>query len=243
MDGTYEASLAASYDAMFLEAFQLDTAGAAAFIRSLGENGPVLELGVGTGRVAIPLAEWGTEVYGIDTSEPMLAVLRRKSGSSGVHARVGDMASFDLGRSFPVIYAVWNTFFSLLTPEAMQSSFESVSRSLEPTGSFVMQCFVPDPDRMDRDTRIAIESSGPKDLEVNAATHDRETQRADNVHVQVKDGEVTIVPVKIRYAFVEELDLMAEKAGLQLAERISDWDRTPFPGPSGNHISVWQKPS
>ena len=242
VDGTYEASLAAAYDQMFLDAFALDTAGASAFLRSLAEDRPALELGVGTGRVAIPLAEWGTEVYGIDTSEPMLEILRSKAGGALVHTSVGDMADFDLGRTFPVIYAVWNTFFSLLTPEAMASSFASVARNLEPGGVFVMQCFVPDLDQMDRDRRLNIESIGPKDLTVDAATHDRAAQRVDNIHVRVTDGEVTIMPVKIRYAFVEELDAMAEAAGLELEERISDWDRTPFPGPKANHISVWQKP-
>ncbi|MEX0991039.1 MAG: class I SAM-dependent methyltransferase [Actinomycetota bacterium] len=242
-DGTYEAGLAAAYDDMFLDAFRLDTAGAVAFLRSLAEDRPLLELGVGTGRVAIPLADWGNDVVGIDTSEPMLEILRSKPGSGKVHAGIGDMADFDLGRTFPVIYAVWNTFFSLLTPEAQASCFACVAKHLEPGGAFVMQCFVPDADQFDRDQRLDVESSGPDDLVVDASTHDRETQRVDNVHIQVSGGRVAIAAVKIRYAFVEELDTMAEAAGLTLAERVSDWDRTPFPGPKGNHISVWQKPA
>ncbi len=243
VDGTYEASLAAAYDGMFLDAFQLDTAGAVAFLRSLAEDGPLLELGVGTGRVAIPLADWGNEVHGIDTSEPMLEILRAKPGSGKVHAGIGDMADFDVGHTFPVIYAVWNTFFSLLTPQAQASCFACVAKHLGPGGAFVMQCFVPDPDQLDHDQRLEIESSGSTELVVDAASHDREAQRVDNVHIQVSGGRVIIQPVKIRYAFVEELDAMADAAGLTLAERISDWDRTPFPGPKGNHISVWKRPA
>lgn len=238
-DGTYEADLAAVYDDMFLAAFTPDTAGATAFLRSLAEDSSALELGVGTGRVAIPLAEWGTEVHGFDTSEPMLDILRGKPSGERVHLTTGDMADFALGRTFPVIYAVWNTFFSLLTPEAQASCFASVARHLEPGGAFVMQCFVPDPDQIDQDQRLEIESTGPRDLTVNAATHDRAAQRVDNITARVKDGEVTIQPVKIRYAFPEELDAMASEAGLTLRERWSDWDRTPFPGDKPQHISVW----
>ena len=238
--GSYEEHLAESYDDMFLQTFAMDTAGAVAFMRSAAGDGPVLELGIGTGRVAIPLHESGTTVHGIDSSEHMVKILRAKPGGAELPVTIADMASFDLNMRFPVIYAVFNTFFSLLTQDAQVSCFQRVADHLEPGGVFVMQAFVPDAGRFDlRNQGVSIESTSPQHLEVDAATHDPVAQRVDNVHVVVQDGTVQLFPVKIRYAYVSELDLMARMAGLELRERMSDWDRSAFPGPNGIHISVW----
>lgn len=244
VDGSYGEHLAEAYDGMFLAAFVQDTAGAVGFLGELAGGGPALELGVGTGRVALPLAEAGVEVEGIDSSEHMLRILRAKPGGDALPAISGDMAHFELGRRFRLIYAVFNTFFSLLTQDEQVACFECVARHLEPDGAFVMQAFVPDPARFDlRNQRISVESDGPEHLEVDAATHDPVEQRVDNLHVLVDAGKVTLYPVKIRYTYVSELDLMARIAGLRLRERWADWDRSPFPSAKGNHISVWERPA
>lgn len=244
VDGSYGEHLAGAYDGMFLAAFQQDTGGAVRFLAELADGGPALELGVGTGRVALPLAASGIPVHGIDSSEHMLAILRGKPGGEALPIVEGTMADFDMGRTFPLIYAVFNTFFSLLGQDEQVACFECVARHLAPGGAFVMQAFVPDPARFDvRDQRISVESTGPEHLEVDAATHDPVTQRVENLHVLVDAGKITLYPVKIRYAYVSELDLMARIAGLRLRERWADWDRSPFPSPRGNHISVWERPA
>lgn len=240
--GTYEEHLAEAYDGMFLAAFQQDTAAAVEFLASLAGEGPALELGVGTGRVALPLANAGIEVHGIDSSEHMLRILRGKPGGDALSVVNGTMGDFDLGRRFPLIYAVFNTFFSLLTQDEQVACFECVARHLQPGGTFLMQAFVPDPVRFDlRNQRIAVESTGADHLQVDATTHDPVDQRVDNLHVLVDGGKVTLYPVKIRYTHVSELDLMARIAGLILRERWADWDRSTFPSSKGNHISVWEQ--
>jgi len=243
--GTYEEHLAETYDEMFLAAFQQDTAGAVAFLGKLAGDGPALELGVGTGRVALPLAATGVTVRGIDTSEHMLQILRVKPGGEELPVELGDMAAFDMGtQRFPLIYAVFNTFFSLLTQDEQVACFERVARHLEPGGAFVMQAFVPDPARFDpRAQRISLESTDEEHLKVNAVTYDPVQQRVDNLHVLVEGGKVKLYPVKIRYAYVSELDLLARFTGLRLRERWADWDRSLFESISGNHISVWELPA
>ena len=242
VDGTYGQHLAEAYDGMFLAAFQQDTAAAVGFLADLAGGGPALELGVGTGRVALPLADTGVEVRGIDSSEHMLRILRGKPGGDALQVVHGTMSDFDLDSRFPLIYAVFNTFFSLLTQDEQVACFECVARHLEPGGTFVMQAFVPDPARFDlRGQRISVESTSSEHLEVDAATHDPVEQRVDNLHVLVDAGKVTLYPVKIRYTYVSELDLMARLVGLRLRERWADWDRSAFPSPKGNHISVWER--
>lgn len=240
--GSYEQHLAEAYDGMFLAAFQQDTAGAVAFLEDLAGKGPALELGIGTGRVALALADTGVEVHGIDSSEHMLRILSGKPGGGALSVVQGTMADFALEERFPLIYAVFNTFFSLLTQDEQVACFECVARHLEPGGTFVMQAFVPDPASFERThQRISVESTSAEDLQVDATTHDPVEQRVDNLHVLVHEGKVTLFPVKIRYTHVSELDLMARIAGLRLRERWADWDRSEFPSAKGNHISVWER--
>lgn len=240
--GTYGERVAAMYDDMFLAAFTIDTTMAVSFLREFAGDGPALELGVGTGRVALPLAEYGVEVLGIDSSEPMLQILGSKPGGPDLPVTLGDMARFDFDRQFPLIYVVFNTFFSLLTQDEQVVCFESVAAHLAPGGVFVMQAFVPDlggPDLAHQ--RVSVESIGTDQLTVDATTHDPVEQRTENLHVVVQNGKVELYPVKIRYAYVSELDLMARIAGLTLRERWSDWDRTPFPSAKMSHVSVWER--
>jgi SAM-dependent methyltransferase len=145
----------------YLGSFADDTAGAVSFLKELAGDGPALELGIGTGRVALPLAEAGTEVHGIDASEAMLAKLKAKPGSDRISVRVGSFADFSLETRFRLVYVVFNTFFGLLTQDDQVSSFQAVARHLDNDGVFAMQAFVPDVTRFDaHNQRVAAESVG-----------------------------------------------------------------------------------
>jgi len=239
-DATYGERIADIYDERYLRAFESDTAAAATFLHQIAGAGPALELGIGTGRVALPLRERGVEVQGIDASEAMVARLREKPGGSNIPVMIGSFATFSLPTRYPLIYVVFNTFFGLLTQDEQVSSFESVARHLTPDGVFVMQAFVPDLTRFDaHNQRVAADSVGVDEVSLETSSHDPFTQRTDTQHVVIRDGSVRLYPVRIRYAFVSELDLMARIAGLRLQERWSDWDRTPYPSRAWQHVSVW----
>ena len=218
-----------------------DEAAAARFLQELAGDGPALELGIGTGRVALPLMEAGVEVHGIDTSEAMVERLRAKPGGDAARVTMGSFDDFSFDARFSLVYVVVNTFFALLTQEEQISCFAASARHLKQDGVFVMQAFVPDVRRFDaRDQLVAANWVGVNEIDLETATHDPVAQRTDSQHVVIRDGGVRIYPVRIRYAYVSELDLMARLAGLRLRERWSDWDRSPFPSSGGGHISVWE---
>ncbi|MGZ4132253.1 MAG: class I SAM-dependent DNA methyltransferase [Actinomycetota bacterium] len=241
---TYGDRIAEIYDQRYLERFEGDTAGAVVFLRPLAGDGPALELGIGTGRVAVPLAAEGVEVRGIDSSEAMVAKLHAKPGGARIDVTIGSFADFSVDERFPLIYVVFNTFFGLLTQDEQVSCFEAVARHLTPDGVFVMQAFVPDLSRYDsRHQRVGAVAVGPDEVNLETTINDPFEQRTDSQHVVIRDGSVRLYPVRIRYAYVSELDLMARIAGLRLRERWADWDRSPFPGGNWQHISVWDQAS
>jgi SAM-dependent methyltransferase len=242
-DATYGDRIAEIYDERYVGAFANDTDNAVSFLRELAGNGPALELGIGTGRIALPLAEAGVVVHGIDASEAMLAALKAKPGGQGVPVTVGSFADFSLQTRFRLVYVVFNTFFGLLTQDEQVSCFEATARHLMPGGVFAMQAFVPDVTRFDdHNQRVAAESVGIDEVALETSTHDPFAQRTDSAYVVIRDGTVRMYPVRIRYAYVSELDLMARLAGLRLQERWAGWDREPYPSRSWNHVSVWQLP-
>jgi hypothetical protein len=239
---TYGDRTADVYDERYEELFAEDTARAAAFLEELAGGGPALELGVGTGRIAIPLSEAGVDVHGIDASEAMLAVMRAKPGGERVPTTLGTFADFSLPPSFGLIYVVFSSFFVLLTQEEQLSCFRAVSRHLSEDGVFVMQAFVPDPSRFDRDgQRVSVEWLTVDELSLEASTHDPFAQRTESQQVVIRDGSVRMHPVRIRYAYPSELDLMARLAGLRLRERWAGWDRQPYPSGNWMHVSVWER--
>jgi SAM-dependent methyltransferase len=239
---TYGDRIADVYDARYAESFAEDTGQAIAFLKELASGRHVLELGVGTGRVAIPLAESGLEVHGIDASEAMLDKMRAKPGGDRVRTTVGSFADFSLPTKFGVIYVVFDTFFGLLTQEEQVSCFRAVARHLEEDGVFVMQAFVPDVTRFDvHNQRVSVESVGVDEVTIEASTHDPFAQRTDSAYVAIREGHVQTYPVRIRYAYPSELDLMARLAGLTLRERWANWDRQVYPSHSWTHISSWER--
>lgn len=237
-EATYGDRIAEVYD----ERAPKDASAAAAFLKALAAKGPALELGIGTGRVALPLREAGLEVHGIDASQAMVDQLRTKPGGDRVPVHIGSFAEFTLDARFPLVYVVFNTFFGLLTQEEQVSCFASTARHLTPGGAFVMQAFVPDVRRFDlSEQRVSANWVGVDEIDLETSTHDPVAQRTNSQHVVIRAGSVDQYPVRIRYAYVSELDLMARLAGLRLRERWSDWDRSAFPSPKGTHISVWER--
>jgi SAM-dependent methyltransferase len=241
-DATYGDRIAEIYDERYLGSFAEDTDSAVSFLKELAGAGPALELGIGTGRVALPLAEAGVEVHGIDASEAMLAKLKAKPGSDRIPVTVGSFADFSLQTRFKLIYVVFNTFFGLLTQDEQVSGFEAVARHLTPDGVFVMQAFVPDVTRFDtHNQRVATESVGIDEVTLETSSHDPFAQRTDSAYITIRDSSIRMYPVRIRYAYVSELDLMARLATLRLRERWADWNRQPYPSRGWTHVSVWEQ--
>ncbi len=242
MDGydeaTYGEGIAGFYDVMYGDAIpeQID------LLSDLSGGGPVLELGIGTGRVALPLHERGIAVHGIDASEAMVGRLRQKPGGTGIRVRIGDFGRFELEERFSMIYVVFNTFFALLTQADQLAGFESVGRHLQPGGLFVVEAFVPDLARFDRGQRTAVGDISLDQVLLEVARHRLTEQRVDAQHIFIRSGRPPeIVPVSLRYAWPSELDLMAKLAGLSLRDRWGGWDRRPFTDDSTQHVSVWER--
>jgi SAM-dependent methyltransferase len=199
---------------------------------------PVLELGVGTGRIALPLAERGLRVDGIDASERMVAQLRAKPGGADLAVTVGDFADLPApGGPYGLVYVVFNTFFVLLTQEEQVRCFAGVAASLVPGGTFVMEAFVPDMTLYDRgQQRVRVDGFASDATRISATRHDRAGQRFSSRHLVLSADGVQTYPVELRYAWPSELDLMARLAGM---EPVGRWVRSPrvrshwSPRPSG----------
>jgi SAM-dependent methyltransferase len=243
-DATYGDRWAEIYDSWDLPpGFEVE-AGLIPFLRDVAGDGAALELGIGTGRVALPLAQAGVEVHGLDVSEGMVAKLRAKPGGD-LPVTMTSMADFDLGRSFRLIYVVFNGIWSLRTAYGQASCFRAVARHLEPHGAFVIEAFVPDQGRYDRGQRVAARRVEPNLVVLEASLVDADDdQRVSSSMVFLRPGQpVELFPIGIRYTLVEELDTWAADAGLELAERWASWQREPFTSGSAKHVSVWRRPA
>jgi SAM-dependent methyltransferase len=210
-----------------------------------GGDRPVLELGVGTGRIALPLAERGLRVDGIDASERMVAQLRAKPGGADLAVTVGDFAGLPApGGPYGLVYVVFNTFFVLLTQEEQVRCFAGVAASLVPGGAFVMEAFVPDLTLYDRgQQRVRVDGFAPDATRISATLHDRAGQRFSSRHLVLSADGVQTYPVELRYAWPSELDLMARLAGMEPAGRWEGWSGLPFTSASPSHVCVWRTPA
>ncbi len=219
----------------------LDPGPAVDFLAGLAGGGRVLELAIGTGRVALPLAGRGVHVEGIDASEAMVARLRAKPGGESISVTIGDMAEVAVSGPFRLVYLVFNTLFGLLSQARQAECFGNVGRVLDPGGMFVIECFVPDLARFDRGQRVQTMAVTEDSAIFELSRHDAVQQRV-TTQIVTLDGEgMHLRPVAIRYSWPGELDLMAGQAGLRLAERYGGWDRRPFDSASGGHVSVYQR--
>jgi SAM-dependent methyltransferase len=214
---------------------------AVATLAELAGQGPALELGIGTGRLALPLVQRGVSVSGIDASPAMVEKLRAKPGGATIPVTVGDFGSVRLDEQFTLIFVAFNTFFVLLTAEDQVQCFRNVGTMLRPGGVFLIEAFVPDLGRFDRGQRLAVSRIEPDAVWLEAARHDAASQVVDSHWVRLSNSGVRLFPIRIRYAWPSELDLMAEMAGLRLRDRWSGWGRQPFSSGSGAHISVYER--
>lgn len=228
------------YDAVYEGGAQFDTEGAVARLTELAVGGPVLELGVGTGRLALPLAAAGLEVVGVDASSQMLAALAAKPGGGSIEAVQADFGALDLRRRFPLVVLAIGTIFALPDQDAQVDCFASVARHLEPGGCFVVEAWVPDlsPFWRGRDARPLLIAEDRVLFEL--AEIDPVEQRMRTTRVHASDDGVRLLPANHRYAWPSELDLMARLAGLALEERSADWRRTPFSAHAPGHVSVYR---
>lgn len=210
-------------------------------LAELAHQGPALELGIGTGRLALPLAQRGVSVRGIDASPAMVERLQAKPGGAGIPVALGDFSSVTLEETFELIYVAFNTFFVLLTPEDQLRCFRNVASMLRPTGSFLIEAFVPDLGRFDRGQRLAVSRIEPRAVWLEAACHDAPNQIVDAQLVRLSAEGVRLFPIRIRYVWPSELDLMARAAGLRLRHRWAGWSKQPFSAASGAHVSVYER--
>jgi SAM-dependent methyltransferase len=249
MDGydaaTYGDRFADVYDDWYGDVTDVDrcTARLAALVEDVG-GGPVLELGVGSGRLAIPLAERGLEVHGIDASAEMLARLRAKPGGDAVRLTQGDMAELPLDHPppFAVVLAAFNTFFNLGSEGAQRACFEAVARVLAPGGLFVVEAFVPaDPGDQPSGGALTPRHITADEVVLSASRHDAEAQTISGQHIHVTEGGIRLRPWHLRYARPGELDAMAEAAGLELVWRHADWDGTAFADDASVHVCAYRR--
>lgn len=239
--GTYGDRVADVYDEWYAELpFGGPIATTVSFLRELAADGSALELGIGTGRVALPLRQAGVDIHGIDASDAMAGRLRAKPGGADIPVTIGDFRDFSLGRRFRLIYVVFNTFFGLLTQDDQVSCMRAVARHLDDDGVFVMEAFMPDLARFDRGQRVSAIRVEPDAVALEVSKHDSLAQRTDSQLVVMQPDGVRLYPVKIRYAYVPELDLMAKLAGMRVRRRWADWDRTELSSESPKHVSVWE---
>ena len=212
-------------------------------LAELARGGPALELGIGTGRIALPLQERGVMVRGIDASEKMVARLQAKPGGYRIPVTLGDFADAPVEERYPLIYIVFNTFFALLTQDEQVRCFQNVAKHLTPDGVFLLETFMPDMTRFRRNQNISLVAMDDGYLRIDVTKHDPVNQIVYSQHVAWTESGARFYPVRLRYAWPSELDLMARLAGLRLAERWGDWDKRPFDASSVKLISLYRPES
>jgi SAM-dependent methyltransferase len=238
---TYGDRIAGIYDQWVQDAgIGAGTEDAVAFIAELAGTGPALELGIGTGRIALPLVERGVEVHGVDASEEMVAKLRAKPGGEDIGVTIGDFATTRVEGSFSLAYLVFNTIMNLTTQAAQVACFRNVAAHLAPGGRFVIEVGVPDLRRLPPDEIFHVFTGGEYGWGIDE--YDVANQGMVSHHLQVVDGTLDTFSVPFRFVWPAELDLMAQLAGMTLLERWDGWTREPFTSESRQHVSVWETP-
>jgi SAM-dependent methyltransferase len=241
-DGYFDERIAAKYDestASISDQEALDPL--VDFLAELAAGGRALELGIGTGRVALPLARRGVPVHGIDLSRSMVAKLREKPGGDDIGVTIGDFATTRVDGPFSLAYLVYNTIGNLTTQEAQVACFRNVAAHLEPGGRFVIEVGVPELRRLPPGETYRVFSASQSYFGIDE--FDVATQRLVSHHIDIVDGKVERFSMPFRYVWPSELDLMAQLAGMTLAERWGGWKREPFTSESRKHVSVWEKPA
>ena len=232
--------VAARYDASSADMFEPAAVDPVVdFLADLAGHGAALELGIGTGRIAFPLARRGIRVHGIDLSEAMVARLRAKAGAEQIGVTIGDFATATVDGRFTVAYLVFNTIMNLTTQDGQVACFQNVAAHLEPGGCFVIEVMVPALRRLPPGETVRAFTVSASRLGFDE--YDVALQGLISHHYSVVDGNLEVVSMPFRYVWPSELDLMARLAGMTLRERWSGWKREQFTGDSTTHVSVWEK--
>lgn len=212
-------------------------------LEELAGGGRALELGIGTGTVALPLAARGVEVHGIDSSEEMVARLRAKPGGERIPVTLGDFSGVGVAGEFSLVFVVYNTLFALQTQEEQVRCFQSVAARLRPGGAFVVEAFVPDFAQLNAGRGVRLLHMTDDRVGIKIFEHDPVGQKLRSRHVVFTDGGSRLFPVEVRYAWPSELDLMARLAGLRLRARWAGWRGEEFGAKSEKHVSVYELPA
>jgi SAM-dependent methyltransferase len=217
------------------------TAESVALISELAGQGRILELAIGTGRMALPLVALGHDVSGIEGSPLMVEKLRAKPGGQAIEVVIGDFADVAIDGPFDHVFLVFNTFFNLLSQEAQVRCFANVAQRLTEGGTFLVETVVPDHSGFADGQRVQTKRLDMTTVWLEAALHDPVRQLLEFQRIRITQDGVRMVPLPMRYAWPSEMDLMARLAGLSLRDRWGGWDRRPFDASSKMHVSVYQK--
>jgi SAM-dependent methyltransferase len=241
-DGYFDGKIAKTYDESTADMFAAETVDPVVdFLAGIAGDGPALELGIGTGRIALPLAQRGVPVHGIDVSSAMVARLRAKPGAEAIGVTIGDFATTTVDESFTLVYLIFNTINNLTTQEAQIACFRNAAAHLEPGGCFVIEVGIPELRRLPRgETLHAFHLSENR---WGIDEYDVATQTFTSHHFTIRDGELERFSVPFRYVWPAELDLMAQLGGMSLRGRWGGWKGEPYTAESRKHVSVWEKPA
>jgi SAM-dependent methyltransferase len=240
-DGYFGEHVAARYDESVAEMSEPAVVDAAVdVLAGLAGDGRALELGIGTGRIALPLALRGVPVHGIDMSRAMVARLLAKPGGDAIGVTIGDFATAKADGTFSVAYLVFNTIMNLTTQEAQVACFRNAADHLAPGGCFVIEVGLPDLRHLPPGQNAVPFQVSPTRWAFDL--YDTATQAMSSNYIEVTGGRGEYRSIPFRYVWPSELDLMAQMAGLRLRERWDGWTRKPFTSESRQHVSIWQKP-
>jgi SAM-dependent methyltransferase len=239
-DGYFDERVAARYDESEADMFDPDAVEPVVdFLVELAGEGRALELGIGTGRIALPLAQKGVPVHGIDLSRAMTSRLQEKPGGEQIGVSIGDFATTTVDETFSVAYLVFNTIHNLTTQAEQVACFRNVAAHLQPGGCFVIEVGIPNLQRLPPGETMRVFDAS--DTHWGIDEYDVANQGLVSHHYSLVDGRLERVSMPFRYVWPAELDLMAELAGMALRERWSGWKREPFTSESRKHVSVWEK--
>ena len=210
-------------------------------LAQLAAGGRALELGIGTGTFALPLADRGIEVHGIDSSRAMIDRLQAKRGGETMPVTVGDFAAVEVEGNFLLVFVVSNTFFMLTSQEEQLKCFENVASHLDESGVFLINAFVPDVSMFDKGRHLSASLPDLASVRLDVSVHDALNQVVDFRHLYLTEEGIRIYPGRLRYVWPSELDLMARLAGLHLRDRWADWRRSPFTAKSPSHVSLYER--
>ena len=240
-EGFFGERVAARYDAHSGGMFDPAVVGPAVErLAELAGDGRALEFAIGTGRIALPLAERGVPVAGIDNSEAMLDRLRAKPGAERIEVVAGDMAATRVEGEFSLVYLVFNTIFNLTTQDGQVACFENAAAHLRGGGRFVVEARVPELQRLPLGQTVLPWRADPDGF--SYYVYDVVTQRLSGRHYHLEEGRLQPGPIEMRYAWPAELDLMARLAGLRLEHRWAGWGGEPLTALSPAHVSIYVKP-